>query len=53
MLMKMTSASACDIGGPKEAVDESDAVDMVRDEDPEELGGERGPANGIDWPDET
>jgi len=30
------------MGGPREAVDESDEVERVREEEPEELGGDMG-----------
>jgi hypothetical protein len=38
----MVFASSWDIGGPNDAVDESDAVDNVRDDEAEESGGEAG-----------
>jgi hypothetical protein len=42
MLPNIIFASSCVIGGPREEADESDDVDCVRDDGPEELGGVAG-----------
>ena len=42
ILLNMIFTSSSDIGGPNDAVDESDAVDNVRDDEAEESGGEAG-----------
>ena len=39
MLLKMILASSADIGAPNELVEESDAVDIVREDDPDDPGG--------------
>jgi len=52
MLPNIIFASSCVIGRPKDA-DESDAVDCVRDEDPEESGGVAGFESGAVRPEMT
>lgn len=42
ILLNIIFASSCVMGGPKDEVDESDAVECVREEDAEELGGDAG-----------
>jgi len=46
MLLKIIFVSSGVIGGPSEAVDESDDVDTVREDDPDEFGGEAGMVRG-------
>lgn len=46
MLLKIILVSSGVIGGPSEEVDESEDVDTVREEEPDEFGGEAGMVKG-------